>query len=92
FTTRVALDSGTVAFTHLSGPFGGAVHNTPVGATVTAALRLFQCTPGLNWAIACSAQTARLVAGTVKLGRQAVVEVPGHAMGFEVVEVLSMLE
>jgi CheY-like chemotaxis protein/class 3 adenylate cyclase len=92
FAVTVALDSGTVAFTHLSGLFGGAVHNTPVGGTVTAALRLFQCTPGLSYAIACGAETAILVATTVKLGRRAVVEVPGHAMAFEAVEVLSLIE
>jgi CheY-like chemotaxis protein len=92
FAVTVALDSGTVAFTHLSGLFGGAVHNTPVGGTVTAALRLFQCTPGLNWPIACSADTASLVAATVRLGERAVVEVPGHAMAFEAVEVLSLIE
>jgi CheY-like chemotaxis protein len=92
FAVTVALDSGTVAFTHLSGLFGGAVHNTPVGGTVTAALRLFQCTPGLNWPIACSAHTGSLVAATARLGKRAVVAVPGHSMAFEVREVLSLVE
>lgn len=91
FALTVAINSGTVAFTQLSGLSGGAVHNTPVGGTVTAALRLFQCTPALHWTIACSASTARLVATTVKLGECAEVEVPGCALSFDVVEVLSLL-
>jgi CheY-like chemotaxis protein len=92
FALTVALDSGSLAFTHLSGLYSGAVHNTPVGGTVTAALRLFQCTPAFNWTIACGASTARLVAGSVKLGKRAEVEVPGHSMAFEVVEVLGLVE
>jgi CheY-like chemotaxis protein len=92
FAATVALDSGAVAFTQLSGLFGSTVHSTPVGSTVTAALRLFHCTPGLNWTMACSVQTARLIDGKVRLGEQAVVTVPGRAMALEVVEVLSLLE
>jgi CheY-like chemotaxis protein/class 3 adenylate cyclase len=92
FAVTLALDSGALAFTHLSGLFGGAVHNTPVGGTVTTALRLFQCTPALNWTIACGAGTARLVAGSVELGKRTEVEVPGHSMACEVVEVLGLVE
>jgi CheY-like chemotaxis protein len=92
FAVSLALCSGEVAFTQLSGMLGKAVHNTPVGGTVTAALRLFQSTPALNWTVACSAKTARLVSSNVKLGRRAVVEVPGHAMSFEVLEIVSLDE
>jgi hypothetical protein len=59
---------------------------------VTAALRLFQSTPALNWTVACSEKTARLVSSHVKLGKRTVVEVPGHAMSFEVLEVVSLRE
>jgi CheY-like chemotaxis protein len=92
FTVSLALCSGEVAFTQLSGMFGKTVHNTPVGSTVTAALRLFQSTPALNWAVVCSEKTARLVSSHVKLGKRNLVEVPGHAMSFEVLEVVSLRE
>jgi CheY-like chemotaxis protein len=92
FAVTLAMHSGPVSFTKLDGLFGSASHRTPVGTTVTTALRLFQATPALPWTIACSVKTARLMTGTVQLGRRGVVQVPGQISPLEVVEVLSLAQ
>lgn len=92
FAITVALHSGSVAFTQLVGLTGNTVYSTPVGATVTTALRLFQATPAVPWSMACSVKTARLITGGVKFGARALVQVPGMTTGFEIVEILSLEE
>jgi class 3 adenylate cyclase len=89
FALTLALHSGPVAFSKLDGLLGGSAQRTPVGDCVTATLRLFQGEPNLNWTIACSVKTARLVTGAVKFGRRALVQVPGRKVPFDAVEVLS---
>ena len=90
FTLNIALHSGPIAFAKLDGPFGISGQTTPVGDVVTAALKLYTGQPTLDWTIAASVQTARLVTGAVKLGRRAIVDIPSRTMPFDAVELAGL--
>ena len=90
FTLNIALHSGPVAFAKLEGPFGMSGTTTPVGDAVTAVLKLYGGQPALDWKIAASVQTARLVTGAVKLGRRAIVKIPSRQMPFDAVELVGL--
>lgn len=88
FALSVALHSGPIAFAKLSGLFGSTGNTTPVGDSVTVALKLFAGQPALDWNIAVSVQTARLVTGAVRTGRRAMVNLPGRNMPADTVEIV----
>ncbi len=88
FALSVALHSGPIAFAKLSGLFSNTGNTTPVGDSVTVALKLFAGHPTLNWTIAASVQTARLVTGAVRTGRRAMVNLPGRNMPADTVEIV----
>lgn len=90
FSLGVALHSGPVAFASLDGLIGRTGQTTPVGETVAAALKLFQGEPALDWTIAASVQAARLVAGAVRTGRRALVQVPGRGKPLDAVEIVGL--
>jgi CheY-like chemotaxis protein len=90
FTLNIALHSGPIAFAKLDGPFGESGQTTPVGDVVTAALKLYAGQPTLDWTIAASVQTARLVTGAVKLGRRAMVQIPSRTNAFDAVELIGL--
>ena len=90
FSLGVALHSGPVAFANLDGLIGRTNQTTPVGETVAAALKLFQCQPPLDWTIAASVQAARLVTGAVRTGRRALVQVPGRSKPLDTVEIVGL--
>ena len=90
FTLNIALHSGSIAFAQLAGPFGASGQTTPVGDVVTAALKLYTGNPVLDWAVAASVQTARLITGAVKLGRRALVQIPNRKMPFDAVELVGL--
>lgn len=90
FALNIALHSGPVAFTRLDGLTGGTAHSTPVGDTVTSALRMYQSDPRIDWPIAASVQTTRLVTGAVRTGRRALVNVAGRSAPLDVVELLTL--
>jgi CheY-like chemotaxis protein len=91
FALNVALHSGSVAFARLEGGFGGGAQFTPVGDTVATALHMQRGKPALDWAIAASVQLARLVAGAVRSGRRAMVQVSGRPNPVDVVEILNLI-
>ena len=91
FSLSVALHSGPVAFASLDGLIGSTGQTTPVGDTVAAALKLFQGAPRLDWAVAASTQTVRLVTGAVRTGQRALVTVPGRSGPIDVLEVLGLV-
>ena len=91
FGLNVALNSGPVAFARLEGLSGGNAQTTPVGDTVAGALRMFQGEPALDWPVAASVPTARLVTGVVRTGRRAMVKVAGRTHPLDVVEVTSVV-
>ncbi|MGV8803836.1 MAG: response regulator [Polaromonas sp.] len=90
FGLTAALHSGSVAYASLDGLISSTGQATPVGQTVAAALRLFQGEPRLDWAVAASVQTARLVSGAVRMGRRALVELPGGATSVDALEILGL--
>ncbi len=91
FALNVALHSGPVAFAQLQGGFGGSAQLTPVGDTVATALSIFKGTPALDWPVAATAQTARLLSGTVRSGRRAMVQIPGRTNPTDAVEIVSLI-
>ena len=90
FMLNIALHSGPIAFAKLAGPFGASGQTTPVGDVVTAALKLYAGQPAIDWTVAASVQTARLITGAVKLGRRAVVSISGRTMPFDAVELMGL--
>ncbi len=90
FSMNIALHSGPVAFAQLDGLSGNTAQTTPVGDSVAAALRMFQGEPAIDWPIAASVQTARLVTGAVRSGRRAMVQVAGRSAPLDLVELLAL--
>ena len=87
---NVALHSGPVAFARLEGFTGGQVQTTPVGDTVAGAMRMFQGEPAIDWPLAVSVSTARLLTGAVRIGRRAMVKVAGRTHPLDLVEITSL--
>ncbi len=90
FRLSVALHSGPVAFAKLDGLFGSSGQTTPVGDTVTVALKMFAGQPQLAWTIAASVQTARLVTGAVRTGGRSMLQTPGRNMPVDAVEIVGL--
>lgn len=90
FSLTVALHSGPVAYASLDGLISRTGQATPVGETVAAALKLFQGEPRLDCTVAASVQTARLVAGAVRVGRRTRVQLPGRAQSVDTLEILGL--
>ena len=90
FALGVALHSGPVAFAALDGLTGRTGQTTPVGDTVSAALKLFQGQPRLAWTVAASVQAARLVTGAVRTGRRALVQLAGRDKPVDAVEIVGL--
>ena len=91
FGLNVALDSGPVAFARLEGLTGGNAQTTPLGDTVAGALRMFKGELPIDWPLAASVITARLVSGAVRTGRRAMVKVVGRSHPLDVVEITSLV-
>jgi CheY-like chemotaxis protein len=90
FALSIALHSGPVAFAKLDGMFGSTGQTTPVGDTVSLALKLFSGQPRLDWTIAASVQTARLVTGAVRVGKRGMVNTPGRTTPVDAVEIIEL--
>jgi DNA-binding response OmpR family regulator len=91
FNLSIALHSGPVAFAKLDGLFGSSGQTTPVGDTVTVALKLFDTQTAIDWTIAASVQTSRLVTGAVRIGRRSLVPMPGRSMPVDAVEITGLV-
>jgi DNA-binding response OmpR family regulator len=90
FVLNVGLHTGAVSFTKLEGMFGGRGQLTPVGETVTTALKMFQSQPAIDWPIAASVQTQRLAASVARTGRRAMLQVAGRNGVLDAVELVSI--
>ena len=90
FSLGVALHSGPVAFASLDGLIGRTGQTTPVGDTVSAALKLFQGEPRLPWSVAASVQAHRLFTGSVRTGERVLVDVPGRSQPIDTIEILGL--
>jgi class 3 adenylate cyclase len=90
FGLNVALHTGPVSFAKLEGIFGGGGQLTPVGETVTTALKMFQSQPAINWPIAASVQTQRLATPAARSGRRAMLNIPGRNSPLDAVELVPL--
>ena len=90
FALNIALHSGPIAFAKLDGPFGISGQTTPVGDVISTALKLYGGQPRLDWPIAASVQTARLITGAVKFGRRALVKIATRNLPFDAVELVGL--
>ena len=91
FALNVALHSGSVSFAELQGLSGSSTQTVPVGDTVTAALKMFQGVPTLDWPLAASVQTMRQVTGAVRTNQRALVKVTGRTHALDVVEITGLV-
>ena len=91
FALNVALHSGPLAFTQLEGMSGGNIQTTPVGDTVSTALKMFQGEPAVDWPLAASVQTMRQVMGAVRTERRSMVKVAGRTHPLDLVEITGLV-
>ena len=91
FSLGVALHSGPVAFASLEGLISRTGQTTPVGETVSAALKLFQGEPRLNWPVAASIQAVHLITGMVRTGERALVQLPGRGQPMDALEIVGLV-
>lgn len=90
FALNLALHSGPVTFTKLSGLFASSSQSTPVGETVSTALKFFQGGQPPDWGIAATVQTNFLLNHTARIGRRAMVTVPGRQGAVDAVEIIGL--
>lgn len=90
FRLNTALHSGAVTFTKLDGLFASASQSTPVGEAVSTALKFFHGAQPPDWAIAASVQTNILLNHAARIGRRAMVNVPGRQGAVDAVEILGV--
>ena len=90
FRLNSALHSGPITFTKLDGLFASSSQSTPVGEVVSTVLKFFHGAQPPDWAIAASIQTNILLNHAAKLGRRAMVNVPGRSGAVDAVEITGM--
>lgn len=91
FTLNLALHSGPVTFTKLSGLFASGSQSTPVGETVSTTLKFFQGSQPPDWSIAATVQTNLLLNHTARIGKRAMVAVPGRQGAVDAVEIVGLI-
>jgi CheY-like chemotaxis protein len=90
FALNIAMHSGPVTFTKLDGLFSSHSQSTPVGEAVTTTLKFFQGNQPPDWAIAATVQTHRLLDHAARIGRRAMVNVPGRQATLDAVEIIGL--
>jgi CheY-like chemotaxis protein len=91
FDVNVALHTGPVTLTVLSDPLhGSSAQALPVGDAVSATMLLQKQGRALGWPVIASTAALRLVAGAVKTGRRALVELPGRSTPIDALELTGL--
>jgi DNA-binding response OmpR family regulator len=90
FQLNSALHSGPITFTKLDGLFASTSQSTPVGEVVSTVLKFFHGAQPPDWAIAASIQTNILLNHAAKIGRRAMVQVPGRNGTVDAVEITGL--
>jgi DNA-binding response OmpR family regulator len=90
FRLSIALHSGPVTFTQLDGLFSRSSQSTPVGETVSTVLKFYHGAQPPDWAIGAAVQTYLLLNQSVRVGRRALVNVPGRQGAVDAVEILGL--
>jgi class 3 adenylate cyclase len=90
FRLNVVMHSGPVMFTRLDGLFAAATQATPVGEPVSTVLRFFSNSDAPDWSVAATIQTNILLRSAARVGRRAMVKMPGRQGGLDVVELTGL--
>jgi CheY-like chemotaxis protein len=90
FSVNVALHTGDVALTTLDDPLHGGRQRLPVGDTVTATMLLQKQAHALGWPVAMSVATLRCVTGAARVGRRALIPLPGRSQPMDAAELLGL--
>jgi CheY-like chemotaxis protein len=90
FSVHVALNTGPVALTLLQDPLHGGVQRLPVGDVVSTTMQLQRQAGELGWPIAVSAATLQAVAGAVRTGRRALLQLPGRGEPLDAAELVGL--
>jgi CheY-like chemotaxis protein len=90
FALNIAMHSGPVTFTKLDGLFSSSTQSTPVGEAVSTVLKFFQGAQPPDWSIAATVQTKLLLGHTVRVGKRAMVNVPGRQGAVDAVEIIGL--
>ncbi len=91
FEVNVAMHTGPVALALLQDPLhGGPPQTLPVGDAVSATMLLQKQGRALGWHIIASVAALRAVTGAVRIGRRAMVDLPGRALPMDSVELVGL--
>jgi len=90
FEVNVALHAGAVTLTQLADPLHGSAQKLPVGDAVTAAMQLQKKARVLGWPVAGSVTILRSITGAVRIGRRALVEIPGRTQPIDAAEIVEL--
>jgi len=90
FEVNVALHAGAVTLTQLADPLHGSAQKLPVGDAVTAAMQLQKKARVLGWPVAGSVTVLRSITGAVRIGRRALVEIPGRTQPIDAAEIVEL--
>jgi CheY-like chemotaxis protein len=91
FQANVALDAGPVTLTVLQDPLHAPIpQQLPVGDAVTATMQLQRKGCELGWPVLASVKAMRLVTGAVRVGRRALVDLPGRSAAIDAAEITGL--
>jgi CheY-like chemotaxis protein len=90
FAVHVALNTGPVALTLLTDAIHGGSQKLAVGDAVSSTMLLQREAQRLGWPIAAGVHTLRSVTGAVRLGRRAMVDLPGRSQPLDAGEIVGL--
>ena len=90
FEVNVALHSGAVTLTQLQDALHGTSQRLPVGEAVSTTIDLQQQAQRLGWPVAMTVNTLRMITGAVRVGRRALVDLPGRSQAADAVELTGL--
>lgn len=90
FGVRVALHTGPVTLTLLADALHGTAERLPVGDAVNVTMQLQQQAQALDWQVAASVNTLRMVTGAVRTGRRTLLPLAGRAQPLDAVEITGL--
>jgi CheY-like chemotaxis protein len=92
FSVNIALHTGPVSLTLLRDPLHGGMQKLPVGDAVNVAILLQRQAVALGWPVAASIGMLRSVTGAVRVGRRALVELPGRTQPLDAAELVELAQ
>ncbi|MFC5500235.1 response regulator [Caenimonas terrae] len=90
FEINVALHTGTVTLTLLADPLHGTAQVLPVGDAISVAILLQKQARALGWPVVASAVALRAIAGAVRTGQRAMLQLPGRSAPMDAVELVGL--